>query len=61
MENISPADSANILREIASALGYLPHIDWRIALLAVFIPFLLIYARNDIRVRRLPLQLHNSL
>ncbi|MBO9124530.1 MULTISPECIES: hypothetical protein [unclassified Rhizobium] len=53
MEGVKPTDNTGIWQGISSALGHLPHVDWRVALLAVFIPFLLIYARNDIRVRRL--------
>ncbi|MBW9115118.1 hypothetical protein JNB88_15865 [Rhizobium cauense] len=43
---------ASLLRWLYSSLQALP-IQWGVLLLAVFIPLLLIYARNDIRVRRL--------
>jgi hypothetical protein len=38
---------------LGQVLLALHHVNWMVALLAAFIPFLLIYARNDIRVRRL--------
>ncbi|MCS3740434.1 hypothetical protein [Rhizobium sp. BK661] len=52
MGESQPFNIANLLRWLHSELHDLD-IQWPVLLLAVFIPLLLIYARNDIRVRRL--------